>query len=384
MQPAQGGEVAGAAGGRDGGERAERRRVAARVHHRGERPLVETNATAPGADGDGDGGRPFAQPPRQRGDVIEHLPGAAGAGACADEAHALACGAEPIQAPWVEIDRIRAAQHDGPHAGGVAHRVDGHQVRAVGLAPQIERAEAELRADGLEVVGHRRAAVVPHRCAQLAPARADRVDEPRARGEHDRWVERAAGQLAGAAGAPRVDEQQVPPVQHRREALDGLRGADDRRHPGAAGVEEDGARGGLGGIAARDERERDRRGARRRVRPIERDVDAAAQRRGHALHPRARRERRRCGRRRRPDDRGHHDGEQHGRTAAMPHVLPPSRGSRTSANGGRRFVSNLRPSGAAMQTRCSPRQVVVSGRWRPTCPTYRPRGTSPEPSATCR
>ena len=80
-------------------------------------------------------------------------------------------------------------------------------------------------------------------------------------------------------------------------------------------------------VAARDERERDGRGSRGRVRPIERHLDAAAPGRGHLRQTRARREGRCRGCRRRPQDGGDHDGAQHGRTPAVSHVLPPSRGS---------------------------------------------------------
>ena len=58
-----------------------------------------------------------------------------------------------VAPPGIGGDRERAVEHDRADVLGMARRVDRHQERAVGVAPQVELVDAERRPHGLDVVG---------------------------------------------------------------------------------------------------------------------------------------------------------------------------------------------------------------------------------------
>ena len=226
---------------------------------------------------DGERDRVDTQTRGELGEVSQDDVSATVAGAGADEPDRPPRCREPVERPGIEVDRIGAVQDERLDVGGMARRVDRHQVGAVGGAPEIEPLQAERRPHRLDVVGCGGGAVEPGLRPELSAARAD-PREHLLLGKECRHhaAQCGAGQHARAAGAALIDKQHVTAradgVETRRVLRGGGEDRATRQHQRPERRPRD--------VATRHEREHDLRRSQPRVRPVERHAERAAARAG--------------------------------------------------------------------------------------------------------
>ena len=275
-----------------GRQPAQEERVPSAPQHGRERAVVEPQAEASVAGPGSEGDRVAAQARRDARDVSQDRAPGARLRARAHQADRAARRRELVQPERVVGERVGAAQHDRADVLRVAARVGRHHPGRIRVAPQVQPLDAECGAHRVDVIGHRGDAIRADAGAQLATARTDRRRRPRGRRDQpERHITQCvAGDGIRAAGAARIDDQQLAPVEQGAEGRRQLRRKLDRRP--AAGRAEQRAERRARLVAAGQHGERDRRRPQRRIRGVERNGDAAALRAELRRHVRTRRERR--------------------------------------------------------------------------------------------
>ena len=174
--------------------------------------------------------------------------------------------------PEVAARRVAGSiQRERAQMRGMTDRVDLGDEPAVRGAQHVEAVDAECAANGVDVVGDCRRAVVGDRPAQLCAAGSDGSQHRAHTVLKRRTVDRAR-----SARAARVHEQQIASIEQWAELVEVTVPLARRRDARAARDREDRALRGDARVSVRDQRETDRGRAGEWIGAIERNVDRAA------------------------------------------------------------------------------------------------------------